>query len=704
MLVVRGIAVAESLPAALADGCGLLGSVSEPVAAEPILLPGPRFLLLFLAAAILIVSAYANSLHNEFHFDDSHVIVNNIYIRSLKNTHLFFTDAHTFSSLPQNSTYRPLVTLSYALDYAAGRGLDPLAFHVTQIVLLLVVWWLLVLFYRRVLDVAALSPANPLVALGAATLFAVHTANSETMNFLSCRSELLSAIGLLAAFVLVQRSERAGRYHLYLLPLVFGALAKAPVVVFAPLLMMYVFLFDEEPRSWRRAFRAALPSLAAGVGLLVFLNAMNAREWTSGGGSKLRYAITQPFVWLHYARLFVLPIGLTADTDWSPFEHWYDTRAITGFLFVALLLITIRRLSVSRERYPIAFGLAWFGIALIPTSSFLPLAEVANEHRIFFPFIGLALAAVQGLALAAKRSVDRVRTDPPSTAAAAIRSREIYLAAVGAVVMIVVVHAISTHVRNEVWRTEESLWKDTVEKSPGNGRAAMNYGLTQMAKGNYAVAKAYFERALTSNPNYSTLQINLGVVDGALGMRQSADDHFRAAIRLNDDAVGHQFYARWLAENGRAPEAVAHAARALALAPSSADARYLAMELFAAQGADAALSTLARQSLAVDPSDATALAYATGIAPFPVTHSDYGGWFRYGLQQTSSGHDLEAAIAYRQSLKFDPRSSDALNNLGWSLARLGFRAEARDAFARAVVIRPDFELARNNLRWVDSLK
>jgi hypothetical protein len=51
------------------------------------------FLLLAVVAALLIIAAYANSLHNEFHFDDSHVIVNNAYIRSLRNIPSFFTDA-----------------------------------------------------------------------------------------------------------------------------------------------------------------------------------------------------------------------------------------------------------------------------------------------------------------------------------------------------------------------------------------------------------------------------------------------------------------------------------------------------------------------------------------------------------------------------------------------------------------------------------
>ena len=35
----------------------------------------------------------------------------------------------------------------------------------------------------------------------------------------------------------------------------------------------------------------------------------------------------------------------------------------------------------------------------------------------------------------------------------------------------------ATLVRDEVWRTEESLWRDVVEKGPGSARAQMNFGL-----------------------------------------------------------------------------------------------------------------------------------------------------------------------------------------------------------------------------------
>ena len=493
------------------------------------------FLLACAAAVALVLGAYANSLDNSFHFDDAHVIANNLYLRSLDYVPCYFTDAYTFSSLPANATYRPLVTLSLALDYARG-ALHPRPYHVTQIALLLITGALLVLFFMPIV--------GEWPALFAATFFCVHTANTETMNLISARSELLSTIGLLASFVLYQRSPFARCTLLYLVPLAIGALAKAPLVVFAPLLFAYAVLIEKHPP--RRALRIALPALILGVGLLVFLNSMNVKEWQSGGGPAWRYILTQPFIWLHYARLFVLPIGLTADTDMATFAHWYDPRAVAGYVFVALLIVAIRRAPAA-----VAFGLTWFAIALLPTSLF-PLAEVSNEHRVFFAFIGLVLVL-----------------------ATFVRTRTLAIAAVG----LVCVHVFATHERNEVWRSEATLWADVVAKSPGNGRAWMNYGLTQMGKGQFVAAKATFERAAGLVPDYSVLEINRGIVEGELGNQAAAERHFRRALQLNPDVNAHFFYARWLEKRGRKTEALAHGREAARLSPASANARALLARL-----------------------------------------------------------------------------------------------------------------------------
>jgi len=180
---------------------------------------------------------------------------------------------------------------------------------------------------------------------------------------------------------------------------------------------------------------------------------------------------------------------------------------------------------------------------------------VANEHRVFFAFIGLVLVVANLLGQA--------------------RVPVLHVAAV----VLVCAHAFGTHERNEVWKSEATLWADVVAKSPGNGRAWMNYGLTQMGKGQFVAAKATFERAARLVPNYSVLEINRGIVEGELGDQVAAEQHFRRALQLNPDVNAHFFYARWLEKRGRKTEALAHGREAARLSPASANARALVARL-----------------------------------------------------------------------------------------------------------------------------
>src|SRR3954468_12850033 len=117
--------------------------------------PDKRILLAGLAALGMFIGAYSNSLDNAFNFDDIHVVQQNLFVRDLANVPRFFTDARTFSSLPANAVYRPIVSLSLAIDYAIAGGLNPIAFHVTQLLLFAAVGAMLFVLYARLADTAS---------------------------------------------------------------------------------------------------------------------------------------------------------------------------------------------------------------------------------------------------------------------------------------------------------------------------------------------------------------------------------------------------------------------------------------------------------------------------------------------------------------------------------------------------------------------
>ena len=80
-------------------------------------------------------------------------------------------------------------------------------------------------------------------------------------------------------------------------------------------------------------------------------------------------------------------MDLTADTDQLAFTSLFEGEALAGFLFLAVTALALWWSAQKPELRPIAFGLAWFLIASMPTS-LVALAEVENDHRMFLPFVG----------------------------------------------------------------------------------------------------------------------------------------------------------------------------------------------------------------------------------------------------------------------------------------------------------------------------
>src|SRR5580658_410187 len=95
---------------------------------------GSKYIRLLIIILLIVTAVYANHFRNGFHFDDYHTIVDNPYIRSLHNLPRFFTDGTTFSVLPANRTYRPLVSAVLAVDYALGHSYKPFWFQASGFV------------------------------------------------------------------------------------------------------------------------------------------------------------------------------------------------------------------------------------------------------------------------------------------------------------------------------------------------------------------------------------------------------------------------------------------------------------------------------------------------------------------------------------------------------------------------------------------
>jgi protein O-mannosyl-transferase len=702
-----------------------------------------------LAAAVL--AAYANHFNNGFHFDDFHSITQNLFIRDLHNVPRFFTSTQYSSTLPDHRIYRPVVSTSLALDYRMGHGLTPFWFHLSTFLWFLLQLILMFLLFRRIMDLTLPHPSNVWVAFFAALCYGLHPANAETVNYVVQRADLYCTLGIVAGLLWFAARPEQRKYGWYLIPVALAYLSKPPALIFPAILLLYVFLLEQQgslwgagvdsagrggacadperssehveagagaalisPRrrgahpenaqkikrgdagfperpKWKAAFRATVPALMVTAAFALLQSAMTPANFAPGAQSGFLYRVTQPYVAVYYFKSFFLPTELSADTDWSYVHGPLGTDAVVGYVFVAALLGAAVWASRRRHTRPIAFGLLWFFLALLPTS-LMPLAEVTNDHRMFFPFVGLALAVFWGLRLVVAAHPGRLR------------------AAVAAIVLIFAAEAFGTHQRNNVWHTEESLWRDVTEKSPRNGRGLMNYGLVLMARGDYTGALSYMERALAYTPNYSTLEINLGIANGGLRRNAEAQRHFERAIALTPNTPDpYFFYARWLDGVGDEARAAALLETALTKDRLAFDARHLLLKIYAAENNQSRMQSLARETLQLAPNDEVAQRYLSGrvtlsaaaltapaahpAAPTPEQFLDES------LALYQSGQYVQSILAARAALKLRPDYPEAYNNIAAASNALGRWDEGIRAANEALRLNPNFTLARNNLQW-----
>lgn len=652
---------------------------------------------LFLLAAFFLLLAviltYSNHWSNGFHFDDSHAIVNNPHVRSLGNTLSFFTNPQTFSILPVHNSYRPLSTLSAAIDYKLGHGYNPFYFHLSSFLWYIVQLVFMFFLFQAVFSYAFKHDWNKWLALFGVGWYGLHTANAETINYISARSDLLSTALVIIALVAYVRSPFLRKSWLYLIPFILGALVKQTAFMFAPLLFVYLLLFEEDS-----FFRALLKSLPAFI--IAFLFSLPAISLASHLADVsnipfFSYLISQAFVALYYFKTFFLPMGLCIDYGWGPLASVLDFRFLAGLIFIISMLILAYYSARVKKYRPVAFGILWFFIALVPTS-IVSLTEIANDHRMFFPFVGLMLAVCWSAGLLLYRYEQELKS-----------KRSLRILVISVFILILLANALGTRHRNRIWKDEESLWYDATIKSPKNGRGLMNYGLTQMNKGRLDVALKYFLEAKKYIPYYARLYINLGSVYSALNNQQEAEANYKQALVYGANYHGaYYYYASWLFGQGRQKEAIPLLMKSIELSPAFLWDRQLLLRIYESQKKADLAAIVARQILEIDSANVAAWQYLVmhkvpllnlGKAkPTPETYLNISLiYHQRGLYQ-------ECISAAEQAIKLRPNYAMAYNNIGSAYNSMKQWDKGIIALEKALAIKPDFQLARNNLDWAKS--
>lgn len=416
----------------------------------------------FVGLVLLIAAGYGASLWNGFTYDDFSVVVGNRFILDWNNLREFLHPSYLERS--GELSYRPLVTLSYMAD-AALWGVRASGFHLSNLflhALAVCVGWRLVRSWLP-----------RLAALSSAALFAVHPAASEAVLSIAYREELLFTLFGLGALALVAPALREqaplrlrgcmASWGLFIL-----ALLSKEMAVSLPLLVAFLAIHSAPGSPAHGAFQSLWRQRRLLLGLFVitvvyllvrFLLLRGAEEaaipplsptWWNG-------LLTMLSVLANDVRLFVLPLGLSADHDLQLVTRVVSARlALSALILSGLCWLAWRY----RRRAPlITTGVVWFLVALIPVLNIVPIANPSAERYLYFPFLGLSLAVGGAVA----------RWEEGNDGGDRRRAMSAWPAVLVALCFVVILHQ-----RSGVWRDNFSLWQATLAQSSSKARPYHN--------------------------------------------------------------------------------------------------------------------------------------------------------------------------------------------------------------------------------------
>src|SRR5947199_111543 len=597
------------------------------------------FRLLPVLIALVTVVPFLPTLDNQFvnwHDDDN--LLDNPHYRGLGWTHLrwMWTTCHI-------GHYAPLTWMTFGLDYLLW-GMNPVGYHLTNLLLHAANPAVFYLVARRILGVALPGPAQrgnvglAASAAFAALLFAIHPLRVESVAWATERRDVLSGLFYLLTLLVYLRAgeqgERGRSGYWASVGLFVCALLSKSMAVSLPVVLLILDVYPLRrlggARGWwgepaRRIYLEKIPfvllALAASGG--AFIPQIEGRNMPSLDElSVLGRLAVSAYGLRFYLWKTVFPVSLSPlyelrgqDPLALPFLLSYGV--VPGVTALALIL---------RHRLP-GLPAAWLAyvVILLPVLGiFQNGPQIAADRYTYLAGLGWALLASAGMLAAWRRRSFLVT---------------------GLAVVLLLGFGTLTWNQVRVWHDSEKLWSHAVAIDPGSSIGQLSLGLALARHGKLAEAVEHYEAALRLEPGYVDANYAWGNALARQGKLAEAIAHYEQALKTKPDhADAHSNMGAALVGQGKLAEAIEHYQQALRAKPDHADAHTNLGEALAQQG------------------------------------------------------KLDEAIEhYRQALELRPESADAHNDWGLALARQGKLAEAVKHYQEAVKLRPALSEAQSNL-------
>lgn len=664
------------------------------------------------AIALIVLTSicvYAKSLGGDFVYDDVYQVVGNPWIQDAGHIlDILFSQAWSFEGTSSNY-YRPLSFLIYTIDYRLF-GFDPWGFHLVSILLHAAVAVVVFLLASRLMRIMNNETENGtkdlhLFPLFAALLFSTHPINSEPVMWISSLSDIAFTLFYLLALYSYIQSRRAINLAITSVLFFIACLGKEtaltlPIMIFAfdALVRRDVHLTTQGILSLLKRYAPFV--LIAAVYLIIRTDAIGG--FTSVQAHKLpdiyQYMVNIFFLFAKYLGMLALPINLSAFHVFNPIQSVLSLKGLAGIALVIIYLVACYRLTQINRM--LAFVLVWIAVPLLPVLYIPGLGEnVFAERYLYLPSAGFAIfvSASASLFYAANSSKTTM-----------------------ALLMIVCLYVVGTVNRASAWESNLSLWTDVRDKSPEASVTHTRLASVLFNENMFDDAIQELKTAIRLQPDSAEAHFGLGSVYRKLNRSNEAAVEFNKALKINpQDKVAHYQLGLAYAESGQwnnsihlynsalgldpdyfnahlgigaayqqtnnLDRAMFHFRETVKLKPSSAEAHHNLGFVYAEQGRLEQAVIEYKQALSIDPD-------------YALAHHNLG--VAYGMKR-----EFDLAInEFELALKTSPNDASIYFDLGVTYANKGDREKAIRALRNALTIEPDYAVASQLLRSLQSIQ
>jgi len=553
------------------------------------------------APAVAALLVYASTFGAGYVYDDNTLIVTNRWLHDADVLwQLPFRPLFSSQEMGSTNYYRPVVSVFH---YLAWHTLDgrPLAFHLLNALVHMLNATLLLNLVRR------LSGAQDIVAVGAATLFAVHPLCTEAVAWASGLPELgYVAFGLSTLVLHVKAwSATEGRARWFRLAafVLFGlacscketALAIVPLIV---LLELWLRPANSAGKgsSVVDALRRVVPYLASATIFFAVRTAVLGGLMPPGSHglrTPLLAVWNAPGLLLDYILMMIVPSPLLIEHVVTLVKTPESPSFIVGALFVAAGTVAVLRLR--RSRPELAFAACLAVVPLLP-ALYLPALgrDLLAERYAYLGVAGFCWLIIGGAAALASRPATRV----PAWGLPVF-------------VYVVSIAAASLTVRRcGDWYDDGTLGQASMRDEP---RAPVGYLLAGdwlKREGRAEEAWQVYRAGLDHAPANVELQqksVSLGVELHHM-TREAVLAEYERLVPLSRDSAAALFnLGHALLEGGRLDAAQAAFARVLELVPTSAPTMTALAEVALRRGDFAGAIALLERAVELEPANNAAL-------------------------------------------------------------------------------------------------